>query len=862
MKQAFAGLALTALMFSALPASAQRSRLLTPQPSESRADASRAAMTVDAYTEGAGVYVRWQLGTDLNATGFNVYRQSGKGLEQVNPYLIAGPAMHNGVADSAGTVFSYFDASGSLGDSYLIETKYVDGATERGSAASAQYLTDLRTVAGKRFDPKAGERVAADTLGLETSTPVMPSDLAAVTTKTKSLANLRGQMNVAALGGTKIGIKADGFYRVTRAQLQSAGFNVNLTPTNWQLYTDGIEQSITVEPSGGYIEFYGKAINTLETNVRMYYLVAGNAAGKRIKTYSQRPIPSDQQVTNFKNSYSKAERNSYVNTILNGDVENWWGRAVSNTATSFPFTVKGIDTDSPTATVTISLYGFTTLAHSVSLTLNGNVLSGQATGNGQVPVVYTGTIPTSFLVDGNNTLSMTTSGPADQCMFDNIKVVYDRKFSADQNTLSFYTANYRPVTVGGFSSANVRVFDVTAGTTPQEYRGLATQLDGSTYDVKIPAGKTRLFYAVENSAFRIPYSIEANTPSNLRSTAHNADLVIVYYKDYAAQAEAWATYRRGQGTLVETVDVDDVYDEFSYGLKNWQALNGFLKYAKTSWQTPPRYALLLGGATENPKDYDPVDGPGFHYDMPTKLVDTLYTQAPSDEAVGDFNNDGLSDIAIGRIAGHEVADVNAALVKTIQFENGLNTLSRGAMFAYDLPDGYDFQAMSGRLSSQLPAGTSTTMIGRGDVNANTNVLAAINSGKYLANYAGHGTIGIWATSTFFGNPYVSGLQNTGQPTVFTMLTCLNGYFLNMYGYSLAENLLETPNIGAVAVWASTGKTTPDVQEIMATRFLQKTGSGEIVRLGDLVLDAKSTLPDAHDVRLSWVLLGDPMLKMH
>jgi hypothetical protein len=34
------------------------------------------------------------------------------------------------------------------------------------------------------------------------------------------------------------------------------------------------------------------------------------------------------------------------------------------------------------------------------------------------------------------------------------------------------------------------------------------------------------------------------------------------------------------------------------------------------------------------------------------------------------------------------------------------------------------------------------------------------------------------------------------------------------------------------------------------------------RLGDLVLDAKSVVSGGSDVRLSWTLLGDPMLKVH
>jgi hypothetical protein len=49
---------------------------------------------------------------------------------------------------------------------------------------------------------------------------------------------------------------------------------------------------------------------------------------------------------------------------------------------------------------------------------------------------------------------------------------------------------------------------------------------------------------------------------------------------------------------------------------------------------------------------------------------------------------------------------------------------------------------------------------------------------------------------------------------------------------------------------------------MAVRFYHQIGVGTVQRLGDLILDAKSVLPGNSDVRLSWALLGDPLLKVH
>ncbi|HBR57679.1 MAG TPA: hypothetical protein DEA22_09450, partial [Blastocatellia bacterium] len=79
--------------------------------------------------------------------------------------------------------------------------------------------------------------------------------------------------------------------------------------------------------------------------------------------------------------------------------------------------------------------------------------------------------------------------------------------------------------------------------------------------------------------------------------------------------------------------------------------------------------------------------------------------------------------------------------------------------------------------------------------------------------------------------------------------------------SLGENLISATNGGAIVVWSSTGLTTADVQEVMGQRFYNQLGAGNLTRMGDLIKDAKTVIPFGRDVRLSWALLGDPMLKV-
>jgi hypothetical protein len=391
---------------------------------------------------------------------------------------------------------------------------------------------------------------------------------------------------------------------------------------------------------------------------------------------------------------------------------------------------------------------------------------------------------------------------------------------------------------------------------------LSFSQNGATFGTNMPAARGRSFYAVEDSAILAPNSVTANNPELLGVPTNGANLVIISYKDFMPQAEAWAEYRRSQipGFTVKVVEVSDIFDEFNYGGLSSDSIKSFLQYAYQNWQTPPQYVLLIGDASWDSRNYE---NQGFFNFVPPKIVTTVYTETASDEALADFDGDGLTEMAIGRVPARTVADVTTVFTKTVNWEASLSpaSLDRGALFAYDFNNGYIFDVMSNNLRNQLPASMPSTFVFRGEVDANTNLINAMNTGKYIVNYAGHGTAGSWGGNPVFFNVFSVPTTSDHNPAIYTMLTCLNGYFHWLYFPSIAEVLLNSPNKGAAVAWASSGLTLPNIQEVMATRFYLKLGEGSIPRMGDLVRDAKSVVPGGSDVRFSWALLGDPMLKV-
>jgi hypothetical protein len=70
----------------------------------------------------------------------------------------------------------------------------------------------------------------------------------------------------------------------------------------------------------------------------------------------------------------------------------------------------------------------------------------------------------------------------------------------------------------------------------------------------------------------------------------------------------------------------------------------------------------------------------------------------------------------------------------------------------------------------------------------------------------------------------------------------------------------SPNSGAIATWSSSGMTVPDAQLIMAQRFYSTFFRDPGQRLGDVIRIAKAGTTDL-DIRHTWILLGDPTLKL-
>ena len=825
------------------------------------------SFTASAFDK--GTLLEWRTGFEADNLGFNVYRDDGAGRKLVNQQVMAGSALTAGSILSAGQSYALWDKGiadcglriGDCGNAgYWLEDVDLKGtSTWHGPFFSKPALGSppLRTQASTLNNVAGEQRIANATRVVET----------VASAADYSLERSFVQSSLAAATAVKIFVKNEGWYRISQIELAAAGLNRYAEPARLQLFADGIELPIIVSTGKkgrfdetGFIEFYGVGLDTPSSDTRAYWLVEGRQPGKRIVKEAGQGIGSVS--ASFTQTVELKERTIYFAALKNGERENFLGAVIAGQAVDQSINLCHVTQGSQPAVVEVSLQGVTRLPHRVRVQIN-DIDAGCLTFEGQALGAQAFTVGHESLREGGNIIRLTPlNGASDVSLVERIRVSYQHAFICDEDSLKFTANGGEQVTVSGFTSPEVRVFDVTSLGGVKELAGLieADESGGVAVTVAAPEKGARKLIALTRGQARQPVAV-ADRPSRWRDANHSADIVIITRGDFFPALESLKALRQQQGYAVVMVDIDDLYDEFNFGNKSPQAITDFLRFALTNWKLAPRFVLLAGDASYDPKNHL---GLGDYDLVPTAFVDTDYLETASDECLADFDNDGIAELAIGRLPVRTAVEASRMAGKIVEYED--SRASQEALLVSDQNDGYDFENASSRLMLLLPQSLRVERIDRGRAApevARANLLEAINRGQKIVNYFGHGSADLWSGSLLTGGD-AQAMTNRERLSVFVMMTCLNGYFQNAGTDSLAETLMKAEG-GAVAAWASTGMTLPADQSRINEEFYWTLFAGNGLKsrpltIGEAAAKAKAYVTNK-DVRQTWVLLGDPAMRL-
>ncbi|MEK6300453.1 MAG: C25 family cysteine peptidase [Acidobacteriota bacterium] len=824
-----------------------------------------AELKATGYDE--GVSIEWQTGYEVDNLGFNLYRDANGERTRVNPQMLAGSALlaGQGATLTAGKSYSWWDSLSrdKQGAQYWLEELNLEGQSKWHGPIAINYASKLTATAGRV------QAIALASLGRDESqeNSTQPASRKAPQSNLTP-AQSHAQSSLAGSPAVKLSVREGGWFRVTQQELVRAGLDSGVDPRFLQLYADGQEQPVLVtgEKDGRFnasdaLEFYGIGLDTPSTDIRVYWLTAGSQPGKRIQQAQGKP--GQLAAASFSHTVERKDRAIYFSALKNGNKENFFGAVVAGEPVSQPVTLQHVDLASAgDAQLEIALQGVTQGSHQVKIFLNGAeagtvVFAGQAQGLAKL------SIPQTILSEGQNQVTLAREGgETDISLVEYARLTYWHTYTADNDALSFTVSGKQRVTVNGFSNKLIRLIDITDPGAVQEVRGTVAQ-DKSGFAITATASKPgqRTLLAFTGERVKKPAAVTANYPSDWRNPRHSADLVIISHRNFVDSVEPLAALREGQGLSVSVIDVEDLYDEFNYGNKSPLALRDFLGFARSNWKKAPRFVLFAGDSSFDPRNY--LGGGDFDL-VPTKLVDAAYLETASDEWFADFNSDGLSDMAVGRLPIRDAGEAETMVSKIVGYNR--STRPDGVLLVSDANDSFDFEAASAELRALVPAGVGVDEIRRGQwgSGARDKLVESLSRGQMIVNYTGHGSADMWR-GQLLSSADARRLTNGDRLPLFVIMTCLNGYFHDAAVDSLAESLMKAERGGAVAVWASSAMTVPNAQAMMNQElyrliFAPNSSSAQSLTLGEAIARAKASVTDA-DLRGTWILFGDPTMKL-
>ena len=807
---------------------------------------------------GDDVVLEWKTGGELRNLGFNVYREVNGTRVRLNSSLIAGSAlrMRGALEQHTASGYSFIDRAPQSGAVYWIEDVDVHGARTLHGAVAPQSNAGLTGLPQARtLSQIRTPAVAAVSGGVSSG-----SQLQSFAKLSSTAAQQAVQNQLASGPATKIAVDHEGWYSINLS-------SITATPSGkyYHLYAEGVEQPIRITgqtaTSAGILEFYGTAIDTPYTGMRIYWLVANNSPSIEIGQAAAH-VNGGETPLSFPYTVQLKQRTTYFATLMTSG-NHFFGDAVTTDPVSETLTVTNLAKDAPAPVITVVLQGaIDQTAHEVCLAVNGvgvGVINFYGMDQGTLQVQ----LPPNVLKEGTNTVMLNAlNGENDVSLLDHIDLQYGHTYTAESDALKFTAIPGEHVIVSGFSQQPLRLVDISNPAMPIEIaKHAVSQGSGYALDFAVPPTSSGIhtFMAVAADTTSAPQEITYTAGSSWNAAQSGSDVVMISDPTFAPALKPLVTLHGNQGHSVAVVPIGDIYDEFNYGEKDPLAIQEFLKTAISQWQNKPRYLLLVGNASVDPRDYLGMGNFDF---VPTAIVPTTELMTASDDWFSDFNNNGLAQIPTGRLPVVTAAQASLVVNKIVGYESNSASFSNNMLFVADADDTESFTQSTKSVqvslpSSLIPIDVLDSVEGSA---APQEIVNDINSGPVMVNYFGHGSEAQWSNSNLFDNNAAAALTNGNQLPVFLMMTCLNGFFDDVYQQSLATAVLESANGGGVAVFASSGLLDPAPQVELDRQLLQSLAANPSMPLGDAIAGAKASITDL-DTRRTYILFGDPLLQV-
>ncbi len=535
------------------------------------------------------------------------------------------------------------------------------------------------------------------------------------------------------------------------------------------------------------------------------------------------------------------------------------------------FYLEGWTGDGPVS-LSIDLFGGTADNHCVQAAINLVPVGDKQCWSGVAPYRFEVPDVSSAPINNDGTDILSIQALTDNTLvfstvaLDGIDATYPKAMTAIGNMLTLTGDGAETVTIDGFASPDITVFDVAD---PDRPRIVTDRLvDGAPENYRAsfrPADADTPYIVVVPNPLAAPDAMVAIDDSDLTHPDTAIDYLVIAPASMTTTAQALADYRASQGLASRVAAFEEVVDAFNNGFRSPEAIRNLLAFAVANWQRAPQFVVLAGNGT-----YDHKNAEAKNDNLiPTLLVGTPQGLFASDQLLADVGPvDGLPDLAIGRLPALDEAELTAMIDHIIAFESGSGDWRTRVIMSAGTPEFpgeiNDFTADSDSVETLLPDGLTIDRVTMSSGAGNTDLMASLNTGAALFNYLGHGGYDRLAGAGLLTLDDIPGLTNNGSRPVLSALTCIVGNYGIPGIDALGESMLKAANGGAIAVWSPSGLSINEKAVWLNQEYVRQLRATDDDRLGSVILNAlHAYYGQSGDGLLVGIynLLGDPALRI-
>lgn len=669
--------------------------------------------------------------------------------------------------------------------------------------------------------------------------------------------------------------------------------------------------------SGDYILFYGQGPDVWYFNEasqtfsypknfydsKNYYFIK-ISPGNGLRIQSQPSLQAGTYTSTAFNDFLRYERES-VNLLHDwsygqGSGRQWFGdyfkvKTSENYLFKIPNLIPSEEVKFSSAFAARIAQGFTSR---YSITANGTKFNSSnfSTTKGGTTDTYANlqSISGSFVPNSTDlsiALDFTTGGNSfNEGWLDFFEFNFRRQLimSGDQMIFRDVRSVGNPVTtfkIGG-ANANLSIWDISEPLTPKRQD---VNLAGNELIFGVETNTLREFIAFNsNSGLLTPDMALGKLPNQNYHGINDANLVIVYHKNFQSEAERLAEHRRNFSSLnVALVDVEKLYNEFSSGRKDATAIRDFARMLLDRNPNGFHSLLLFGDGSFDSRDTYKLGGDFIPVYETINSLSPIYAYPTDDyfallsEGEGDNINLGSLDIGVGRLPVKDMDEARGVVDKIIHYDSNSNNLRdwrNRVLFIGDDEDGNlhtgdadGIARLIGNKNRNLniekvyldafpqvstPGGTRVPL-------ATEAINNSVFKGLLAMVYLGHGGTKGWTQERVVKIEDIQGWKNFDKLPIIITATCSFSGYDNPAFTTAGELSFLNKHGGAIALYTTVRPVFASSNEVLTRKSVDTLFykfDHEIPTIGEVLRLSKNQVGDKSNSR-KFTLLGDPAQKL-